>query len=141
MRLNWRSLPVSLQLVVGSTCYFIQLWWEVPLKFSMVVLKSCSNGPPESKVRGDDDGGSRASTSVEKNFFLLQVGREDMSNFEENSVHFGERLNYCVQKVVADGEEFESCGRRSPIAKKTYLEDIMDSEGVSGPMGEGPTML
>ena len=141
MRLNWRSLPVSLQLVVGSTCYFIQLWWEVPLKFSMVVPRSCSNGPPESKVRGDDGGGSLASTSVEKNFFLLQVGREDMSNFEENSVHFGERLNYCVQKVVADGEEFESCGRRSPIAKKTCLEDIMDSEGVSGPMGECPAML
>ncbi|KAL6347762.1 hypothetical protein AAG906_026291 [Vitis piasezkii] len=108
-------------LVVGSTSYFIQLWWEVSLKFSMVVPRRCSNGPPESKIRGDDGGGSRASTS------------EDVSNFEENSVRFGERLDCCVQKVVANGEEFGSDGRRSPISKRACLEDIMDSdEGVNG---------
>ena len=107
----------------------------------MVVPRSCSNGPPELKVRGDDGGVSHASTSVEKNFFLLQAGREDVSNFEGNNVRFGERLDCCVQKVIADGEEFGGGGRRSPIAKRACLEDIMDSKGVSGPIGEGPAML
>ena len=73
VRLNGRSLPASLQLVVGSTCHSIQLWWEARLKFSMVVPRSCSNGSrsPESKVKGDDGGGSRASTGVEKDQFSV----------------------------------------------------------------------
>ena len=50
VRLNGRSLPVSLQLVVGSMCYSIQLWWEVPPKFSKVVPRSCSEGSPESRL-------------------------------------------------------------------------------------------
>ena len=33
--LKW---PISLQVVVGSSCFFIQLWWEVQPRVSKVAL-------------------------------------------------------------------------------------------------------
>ena len=74
-------------------------------------------------------------------FFLLHASKEEVSNFEGNSGCFGKRLDFCIQKVVADGENFGGDGERSPISKRACFEDIMDSKGVSGPMREDPTML
>ena len=139
VRLNGRSLPASLQLVVGFTCYSIQLWWEVPPKFSMVVPRSCSNGSLESKVRGDDGGGSRIG--VEKDLVLLQAGRGDVSNSGGKSNRFGEGLDCYVQKVVADGEDFGGSGRRSPVGRRACLEDTGDSERTSGLVREGSVEL
>ena len=34
-RLKW---PISLQVVVGSSCFAIQLWWEVQPRVSKVAL-------------------------------------------------------------------------------------------------------
>ena len=66
VRSSGRRLPGSLQLVIESMCYSIQLWWEVFPKFSMVVPRSYSEGSPESKVRDDDGGDPCASKGVEK---------------------------------------------------------------------------
>ena len=111
------------------------MWWEVPPKFSKVVSRSCSEGSPESKVRGDDGGGSHASMGVEKDLFLLQTGRGDVSNSRGKSGCFGEGLDCCFQKAVAGGDDFGGGGRR------VCLEDIGDSKGASGPVGESPVEL
>ena len=111
------------------------MWWEVAPKFSKVVSRSCSEGSPESKVRGDDGGGSRASMGVEKDLFLLQTGRGDVSNSRGKSGCFGEGLDCCFQKAVAGGDDFGGGGRR------VCLEDIGDSKGASGPVGESPVEL
>ena len=76
-----------------------------------------------------------------KTNFLLQAGREDVSNFGGKSGSFGKSLDYCVQKVVVGGEDFGGGGRRSPVGRRVSLEDIVGLEGVSGPMGEGLAVL
>ncbi|RVW55705.1 hypothetical protein CK203_085215 [Vitis vinifera] len=65
-----REFPSSVQIVVGSGCYSLQLWWELPPGFSQVVPAGSLNG--EGGVRGgEDDGGSQrekgagGSTAVE----------------------------------------------------------------------------
>ena len=135
VRLNGRSPPVSSQLVVGSMCYSIQLWWEVPPKFSKVVPRSCNEGSPESKVRGDDGGGPRASMGVEKDLFQLQTGREEVSSSGGKSGCFGEGWDCCFQKAVASGDDYEGGGRR------VFLVVTGDSKGASGPVGESPVEL
>ena len=141
VRLNGRSLPASLQLVVGSSSYSIQLWWEVPLKFSMVVPRSCSNEPLELEVKGDKGGGSHTGIGVEKDLFLLQTGREGVSNSGGKSGHFGESSNCCVQKVVVDGEDFGGGGRGNSVGRRDCLEEIVGLERENGPMWEGPSLL
>ena len=93
VRLSGRRLPGSLQLVIGPMCYSIQLWWEVLPKFSMVVPRSCSEGSPESKVRGDNGGDPRTSKGVEKDLGQEQTGREDVSSSGGKSGCLGEGLD------------------------------------------------
>ena len=53
-----REFPSSVQIVVGSGCYSLQLWWELPSGFSQVVPAGSISG--EGGVRGgEDDGGSQ----------------------------------------------------------------------------------
>ena len=107
----------------------------------MVVPRSCSNGSPELKVKGDDVDGSRAGIGVEKDLFLLQSGREDVSNSGGKSGRFGESLDCYVQKVIAGEEDFEGDGRGSSVGRKVYLEGIMGLEGKSGQLEEGSFVL
>ena len=44
VRLNWRSLPASLQLVVRSLSYSIQLWWEVSPNFPWLFREVAAMG-------------------------------------------------------------------------------------------------
>lgn len=78
---------------------------------------------------------------MEKDLFLLQASRKDASSSGGKSGRFGKSLDCCVQKVVAGGEDFGGGGRRSPVGRRGCLEDIVGSEGVSGPVGEGPAVL
>ena len=78
---------------------------------------------------------------MEKDIFLLQSGREGVSNFGGKSGRFGESLDCCVQKVVAGGKDFGGGGRGSLVGRRVCLEEIVGLEGVSGPMGEGPSVL
>ena len=98
----------------------------------MVVPRSYSEGSPESKVRGDDGGGPRASMGVEKDLFPLQTGRGDVSSSGGKSGCFGEGLDCCFQKAVAGEDDFGGDGRR------VCLEDTGDSKGVSRAVGESP---
>ena len=50
MRIEGKDLPRSLQLVVGSLCFAIQLWWEVAPSVSVVVS---SQGKGWSKIRDE----------------------------------------------------------------------------------------
>ena len=61
MRTKGKDLPGLLQLVVGSLCFAIQLWWEVPPWVSVVVPMQ---GKEWLKVR--DEGGlvSHVGSSV-----------------------------------------------------------------------------
>ena len=141
MRLNGTSLLASLQLVVGSSSYSIQLWWEVPLKFFMVVPRSCSNGSPEMEVRGDVSGGSRTGTCMEMDIPLLLISREDVSNFGRKSGSFGESSDRCVQKVAAGGEEFGGGGRGSSVGRRDCLDELVGLEEKSGPLWGSPSLL
>lgn len=132
VRSSGRRLPGSLQLVIGSMSYSIQLWWEVLPKFSVVVPRSFSEGSPESKVRGDGDGDPRASKGVEKDPGQEQTGREDVSSSGGKNGCFGERVDSHLQKGVAGGVVFGGGGRRA------CLEMTGDSKGACGPVGESP---
>ena len=98
----------------------------------MVVPRSCSEGSPESKVRGDDGGDPRASKGVEKDLGQEQTGREDVSSSRGKSGCLGEGVDSHLQKVVAGGDVFGGGGRRA------CLEMTGDSKGASGPVGESP---
>ena len=76
-----------------------------------------------------------------KTNFLLQAGREDVSNFGGKSGSFGKSLDYCVQKVVVGGEDFGDGGKGSSVGRRNCLEEIVGLEGESGPMRGGPSLL
>ena len=61
--LEW---PSSLQVVVGSSCYAIQLWWEVQPEVSKVAPMIRNETGKEQEVRDDGGGDSRADFNVEK---------------------------------------------------------------------------
>ena len=61
--LTW---PISLQVVVGSSCFAIQLWWEVQPRVSKVALVFKSGMGNEQKVRDDGGGGSCTDCNVEQ---------------------------------------------------------------------------
>lgn len=44
MRLDGRTTPTLLEVVVGLSCFAMQLWWEAPPWISQVVPSSGSNG-------------------------------------------------------------------------------------------------
>ena len=67
MKTRVRDLPSSLQLIVGSRCYELQIWWEVPASVSMVVPEI--REPEEEMYQsGGEDGvvGPRAIGSMGK---------------------------------------------------------------------------
>ena len=74
-----RVLPEELHLVIGSTSFSFQLWWEVSPCYSLVVQRSCSSelGVLENK----DDGvrGSCTNSSVGKSLQHLLIGDGDVS--------------------------------------------------------------
>ena len=59
-------MPGALQVVVGSSSFLFQLWWEVPLYFWLVMLRRCSSEHGEMEVRANMVGGSRTSIGMEK---------------------------------------------------------------------------
>ena len=61
--LEW---PTSLQVVVGSSCFSIQLWWEVQPRVSKVAPMFRSGMGKEQEVRDDGGGGSRTDCNVEQ---------------------------------------------------------------------------
>ncbi|KAL6327931.1 hypothetical protein AAG906_031275 [Vitis piasezkii] len=53
-----REFPSSVQIVVGSGCYSLQLWWELPPWFTQVVSAGSLSGEGGSRG-GEEDGGSQ----------------------------------------------------------------------------------
>ena len=54
-----RDIPSSVQIVVGSGCFSVQLWWETPPWFSQVVPAGCVNGKGVSGEEEEAGSGSR----------------------------------------------------------------------------------
>ena len=73
VRTEGKDLPESLQLVVGSSCFAIQLWWEVPPWVSVVVS---SQGKERSKVRDEGEVESRVGSSVGQSQVQAQAQRD-----------------------------------------------------------------
>ena len=59
-------MPGVLQVVVGSSNFSFQLWWEVPPCVWLLVPRRCSNEHGEMEVMVNVVGGSRASTRMGK---------------------------------------------------------------------------
>ncbi|WJZ80732.1 hypothetical protein VitviT2T_000628 [Vitis vinifera] len=70
-----REFPSSVQIVVGSGCYSLQLWWELPPGFSQVVPAGSLSG--EGGVRGGEDDGGSQREKVEQG--RVQQGWLDVS--------------------------------------------------------------
>ena len=71
-----REFPSSVQIVVGSGCYSLQLWWELPPWFTQVVSAGSLSGEGGSRG-GEEDGGSQRE-KVEQ--WRVQQGRLDVSS-------------------------------------------------------------
>ena len=71
-----REFPNSVQIVVGSGCYSLQLWWKLPPWFTQVVSAGSLNEEGGSRG-GEEDGGSQRE-KVEQ--WRVQQGRLDMSS-------------------------------------------------------------
>ncbi|RVW36883.1 hypothetical protein CK203_103174 [Vitis vinifera] len=96
VKFKGRVLPGSLQVVVGSSSFSIQLWWEVSPWFSLVMLRS-SNETSElqensgavggshaltkgqERKEGDYLGGSGSSTTVEDEYCWVELCFKDGS--------------------------------------------------------------
>ena len=61
--LEW---PSSLQVVIGTTCFAIQLWWEVLPRVSEVFPVTRNGSGNEQEVREEEGGASRAGYVVEQ---------------------------------------------------------------------------
>ena len=61
-----RVKPGSLQVVVGASSFSIQLWWEVPPSFSMLVPRYNNNGDCGLEEGENVEGGPHASKRVGK---------------------------------------------------------------------------
>ena len=76
MKCMEREFPSSVQIVVGSGCYSLQLWWELPPWFTQVVSAGSLSGEGGSRG-GEEDGGSQRE-KVEQ--WRVQQGRLDVSS-------------------------------------------------------------
>ena len=83
-----------LKVVVGLSCFSIQLWWKVPPLFSIEVL-SCGFSGLE--VRGEVKGETCAVESMRVQVALLQLEADAVSPYDGGSEGKG--------LVVVDGSE------------------------------------
>ena len=94
MRMDGRRIPGMLKVVVGLSCFSIQLWWKVPPLFSIEVL-SCGFSGLE--VRGEVKGETCAVESMRVQVALLQLEADAVSPCDGGSEGKG--------LVVVDGSE------------------------------------
>ena len=83
VKLDGRSLLSSAQVVVGSGCFSILLWWEFPPWFVQVVLSLGIHVNGTTVAREEDEGNSHATCSGRSKESLVQVearcGVQDVS--------------------------------------------------------------
>ena len=140
--LEWSS---SLQVVVGSFCYVFQLWWEVKLGLSKVVLVIRNKKGKEQEVKDDGEGDSRVGFKMEK----VQTHREPAKVVESCKVGEGGcrkevESSGTVSETVAEADGTE--GGQRPVwgksscfglGKKLPLGRQRDSRWERGPAEEG----
>ena len=66
MKFEGLEWPSSLQVVVDSSCFAIQLWWEVQPRVLEVAPEFKNGMGKEHEVRDDGGSGSRADCNVEQ---------------------------------------------------------------------------
>ena len=64
VKLVGRDLPTSVQLVVGSGCFSVQLWWETPPWFSQVVPVGSVYGKGDTEDEEEVGSGSWCAEEV-----------------------------------------------------------------------------
>ena len=79
MKSEGKGLSGSLRLVVGSLCFAIQLWWEVPPWVSVVVPSSRSSGGETVEVRSSSSEGLCAGRRVNLSSLDLQLVKAALS--------------------------------------------------------------
>ena len=140
--LEWSS---SLQVVVGSFCYVFQLWWEVKLGLSEVVLVIRNEKGKEQEVKDDGEGDSRVGFKMEK----VQTHREPAKVVESCKVGEGGcrkevESSGTVSETVAEADGTE--GGQRPVwgksscfglGKKLPLGRQRESRWERGPAEEG----
>ena len=107
-----KDLPTSVQLVVGSGCFSIHLWWETPPWFSQVV--------PAGSVYGKGD-----------------LGDEEEAGSGSRAVCRGRVLEKEVQPMVQAGVQGESsCGSSSNGATVFSFDSAVRGPGLEATDGE-----
>lgn len=94
-------MPSSLQVVVGSSSFSIQLWWEAPPCSSLVMLRS-SNEPYEMKERSVVVSGPCTNEGVGMELQHLLSTDVDLSCWQRKQLT-GEVASVCVVKYVKRG--------------------------------------
>ena len=109
VRSNGRKAPGSLQVVVGSVCFAVQLWWEVPPCVSQVAPKG---NVQEVRVEGDgsaramkERGHSSGKSQIEEHEVVVREWRKKVDVRKEAVASVGmlwgkSEVNRCL---VADG--------------------------------------
>ena len=64
--------PISLQVVIGTTCYAIQLWWEMLPRVTEVIPAGSSGTGKKMEVREEEGGKTRVECAVE----MVQAKRQ-----------------------------------------------------------------
>lgn len=123
VKLDGRALPASLQVVIGSPSFSIQLWCEIPPKFSKVILRSCNSGSQDLEIWGDKAGGSCTGKGVRKEMHPLQIDGVDVLTLSGRRVYFGESAAFCISKATAGGKGNGGCGRVTSEGGRDGLEE------------------
>ena len=76
--------------------------------FSMVVPRSCSNGSPELKVRGDDSGGSPAVQAWRKTYFCCNLEGKTYQTLEERVAVLAKVWTAVFKKLLQVGKILEA---------------------------------
>lgn len=123
MKINSRKVPDLVQVVVDSSCYTIQLWWELPSWFSVVILKEASK---DGEVGEDVGVGSHASVRLKEWKWTVKRRVENVSLSQHKRPEF-------FQKGVAKGGLLEKGG--GPINCNITLVGKVRVEGRSPLLG------
>ena len=123
VKLDGRAFPASLQVVIGSPSFSIQLWCEIPPKFSKVILRSCNSGSQDLEIWGDKAGGSCTGKGVRKEMHPLQIDGVDVLTLSGRRVYFGESAAFCISKATAGGKGNGGCGRVTSEGGRDGLEE------------------
>ncbi|RVW23733.1 hypothetical protein CK203_100814 [Vitis vinifera] len=95
VRADGRAKPNSLQVVVGSSSFPLQLWWEAPPNFSLGAQRSGNSDSCKLEVERGVEGDPHTGVGVGKEGLSWQLISVDMLQPCDKTTLAGEVANHC----------------------------------------------